>query len=207
MTYCCQVNWIILKNNLFKEDGLMETRCAWANSSDLMREYHDKEWCIPSHNDRYLFEMLVLEGAQAGLSWSIILKKREAYKKAFHDFDLEYCANLTETELVNIRINTEVVKHPLKIKSVKSNALAMIEIQKEYGSFAEFLWSYVDGKPIISNWQYDNEIPAQTDLSKKVSKDLKKRGFKFVGPITIYSYLQAVGIVNDHITSCAFHKE
>ncbi|MBZ9536298.1 DNA-3-methyladenine glycosylase I [Cytobacillus oceanisediminis] len=183
----------------------METRCAWANSSDLMREYHDKEWCVPSNNDQYLFEMLVLEGAQAGLSWSIVLKKREAYRKAFHHFDLKYCANLTEIEMENIRTNTEVVKHLLKIKSVKSNAIAIMEIQREYGSFAKFLWSYVDGKPIISNWQYDSQIPAETDLSKKVSKDLKKRGFKFVGPVTIYSYLQAIGVVNDHITSCAFH--
>ncbi|ELW9008193.1 DNA-3-methyladenine glycosylase I, partial [Campylobacter upsaliensis] len=114
----------------------------------------------------------------------------DAYRQAFHHFDLEYCANLTELDMEKIRTNTEVVKHPLKIKSVKSNALAIMEIQKEFGSFAEFLWAYVDGSPIVSNWQYDSQIPAETDLSKKVSKDLKKRGFKFVGPVTIYSYLQ-----------------
>lgn len=185
----------------------METICSWATSSELMRDYHNKEWCIPNFDDRYLFEMLVLEGAQAGLSWAIILKKREAYKQAFKNFDLDYCANLTEEEMESIRDNTEVVKHLLKIQSVRKNALAVKEVQNEFGSFAKYLWAFVDEKPIVSSWTSVSQMPAESELSQKVSKDLKKRGFKFVGPVTIHSYLQAIGIVDDHIITCPYHTK
>ncbi|KAB7668968.1 DNA-3-methyladenine glycosylase I [Bacillus sp. B1-b2] len=183
----------------------METICSWATSNELMREYHNKEWCIPNDDDRYLFEMLVLEGAQAGLSWSIILKKRQAYKQAFNNFNLDYCANLTEEEMENIRDNTEVVKHLLKIQSVKKNALAVKNVQSEFGSFANYLWGFVEGKPVVSNWTNVSQMPAESELSRIVSKDLKRRGFKFVGPVTIHSYLQAIGIVDDHIITCPYH--
>lgn len=185
----------------------MESVCSWAKTSELMRVYHDTEWCRPNDDDRYIFEMLVLEGAQAGLSWSIILNKREEYRKAFNNFDIQYCANLTDQDIDHILLNTEVVKYRLKISSVRSNALAAIAVQREFGSLSNYLWSYVDHKPMISNWINESQMPSQTDLSRKISKDLKKKGFKFVGPVTIYSFMQAIGMVDDHITNCPYHTK
>ena len=179
--------------------------CLWPGNNQLMQEYHDKEWGVPSYDDRYLFELLTLEGAQAGLSWSIVLSKRESYKEAFNNFDISYCAALNETELEDIKENYQVIKHMAKIRSVKNNAACVLEIQKEFGSFSNYLWNYVDFKPIINDWEIDDSIPAQTDLSTQLSKDLKKRGFKFVGPVTIYSFMQAIGMVDDHINSCFRH--
>lgn len=182
----------------------MENRCLWAQSNALMQAYHDTEWCRPSRDDRYIFEMLTLEGAQAGLSWNIVLSKRQAYQEAFHQFDITYCAKLSDEDLASIKEQYTVVKHGAKIQSVRSNAKAVLDIQKEWGSFAAFLWNYTDGQPIRNNWETDAQIPAQSPLSVELSKDLKKRGFKFVGPVTTYSFMQAVGMVDDHIESCAY---
>ncbi|HSJ38148.1 MAG TPA: DNA-3-methyladenine glycosylase I, partial [Planococcus sp. (in: firmicutes)] len=167
--------------------------------------YHDEEWCRPSRDDRYIFEMLNLEGAQAGLSWSIVIAKREAYQAAFHNFDIEYCAGLSDTDLEAIKENYNVIKHIAKLKSVRSNAEAVLRIQKEFGSFAEFLWSFVNSEPIINQWETQSQMPAESPLSLQVSKELKKRGFKFVGPVTTYSFLQAIGMIDDHIRTCDFH--
>ncbi|MGD7045861.1 DNA-3-methyladenine glycosylase I [Jeotgalibacillus proteolyticus] len=181
------------------------TACLWPGDNQRMKEYHDREWCIPNKDDRYIFEMLTLEGAQSGLSWDIVLSKRESYKKAFHNFDISCCAELTERELEEIKEEHQVIKHMAKIRSVQHNAIQTLKIQKEFGSLSNFLWEYVQFTPIIHNRSADEDIPAQTDLSIQLSKDLKKRGFKFVGPVTIYSFMQAIGMVDDHIKSCPFH--
>ncbi len=179
--------------------------CSWSKKNPMMQQYHDKEWCVPSHDDAYIFEMLTLEGAQAGLSWNTILSKREAYRNAFHDFDISYCLKLTDEELDSIKEQYNVIKNPAKIKSVRSNALAVIKIQEEFGSFSDYLWRYVDFSPIINHWESD-QIPAQTVLSEQISKDFKKRGFKFVGPVIIYSFMQSIGLVDDHIRTCPYHS-
>lgn len=181
------------------------TQCAWPKGDEQMQAYHDEEWCRPKHDERYLFELLTLEGAQAGLSWQIVLSKRDSYRQAFHDFDLDYCAALTDKDLETIKETYGVIKHAGKIKSVRSNAQAIQAVKAEYASFADFLWSYTDGKPIINDWQTDAQIPAQSPLSVQISKDMKKRGFKFVGPVTTYSFLQAIGMIDDHLGSCPFH--
>lgn len=180
-------------------------QCLWPQSSELMQTYHDEEWCRPNRDDRYIFEMLILEGAQAGLSWSIVLAKREAYQEAFRNFDIEYCAGLSDADLETIKKDYLVIKHFSKLQSVRTNAEAVLKIQKEFKSFADFLWSFVEFKPIINNWETDTQIPVQSPLSVQVSKELKKMGFKFVGPVTTYSFLQAIGMVDDHIKSCKFH--
>ncbi|KOF08872.1 3-methyladenine DNA glycosylase [Planococcus glaciei] len=179
--------------------------CVWPQSSELMQAYHDEEWCRPTRDDRYIFEMLTLEGAQAGLSWSIVLAKRNAYQTALHHFDITFCAGLSDTDLEEIKENYQVIKHFSKLQSIRTNAQAVLKIQKEYGSFADFLWSFVDHKPIVNSWETDAQMPGQSPLSLLVSKDLKKRGFKFVGPVTTYSFLQAIGIVDDHMKTCKFH--
>ncbi|ANU23406.1 DNA-3-methyladenine glycosylase I [Planococcus donghaensis] len=180
----------------------MEKRCLWAQSNTLMQAYHDKEWCKPSKDDRYIFEMLTLEGAQAGLSWNIVLSKRQAYLEAFRNFDIAYCAQLTDESLVSIKENYGVIKHGTKIASVRSNAQAILSLQKEWGSFADYLWSFTNREIIDNKWSNDAQLPAQSPLSVQLSKELKKRGFKFVGPVTTYSFMQAIGMVNDHIETC-----
>lgn len=181
--------------------------CLWPGKSLIMQQYHDNEWCVPSHDDSYIFEMLTLEGAQAGLSWNIVLSKREEYKKAFHNFDITYCSKLSDGEIENIREEFNVIKNLLKLKSVRNNAMEIIKIQLEFGSFSNFLWNYVDFKPVINNWKLDSEAPAKTDLSEKISRDLKKKNFKFVGPVIIYSFMQAIGMVDDHIITCPCHSK
>lgn len=181
-------------------------QCLWPQSSELMQAYHDEEWCRPSWDDRYIFEMLTLEGAQAGLSWSIVLAKRAAYQAAFKNFDIEYCAGLSDADLEAIKENYNVIKHFSKLQSVRTNAEAVLKIQKEFKSFADFLWSFLEFEPIINSWESDMQMPAQSPLSVQISKNLKKRGFKFVGPVTTYSFLQAIGMVEDHIKSCKFHS-
>lgn len=180
--------------------------CAWPGKNEIMQEYHDKEWCVPSYDDTYIFEMLSLEGAQAGLSWNTVLSKREEYKKAFHNFDIMYCSKLSDEELEEIRQKYAVIKNILKLKSVRSNALEILKIQDEFGSFSNYLWKYVDFKPIINNWKSEADVPAETEISQKISKDLKKRNFKFVGPVIIYSFMQAIGMIDDHIISCKYHS-
>lgn len=180
--------------------------CQWPKGNPLMQIYHDEEWCVPSYEDTYLFEMLILEGAQAGLSWSIVLAKREAYQKAFCGFDISYCANLTDEDLQTIKEKYNVIKNTAKLKSVRSNALAVEMLQKQFGSFSNYLWSYVDFTPQINYWQHEVQMPAESPLSRKISDDLKKRGFKFAGPVIIYSFMQAIGMIDDHIISCPYHS-
>lgn len=181
--------------------------CLWPGNNILMRKYHDEEWCVPNHNDRFIFEMLNLEGAQAGLSWSTVIDKREHYLNAFHNFDIKYCASLTDDDFETIRVNFKIIKNRLKIKAVHTNALCAVEIQKEFGSLSNYFWSYVNHKPIINHWEYENQMPTQSDISEAISIDLKKRGFKFVGSVIIYSFMQAIGMVDDHIVLCPFHTE
>lgn len=189
-----------------ERSAFLMTQCNWPGQNETMRAYHDNEWCVPNFNDTYIFEMLNLEGAQAGLSWSIVLAKREEYKKAFRDFDIEYCAQLSDVELETIRQNYNIIKNLAKIKAVRSNALAVLKLKKEIRSFSDFLWSYVDFKPVINQWTIEGQVPAKNDLSEKISKDLKKRGFKFVGPVIVYSFLQAIGMVDDHVVTCSHHS-
>ncbi|MBC2776137.1 DNA-3-methyladenine glycosylase I [Parasphingopyxis marina] len=164
--------------------------------------YHDEEWGVPVHDDRLLFEMLILEGAQAGLSWETILKKREGYRAAFHGFDIARVAAMTDEELETLREDPGIVRNRLKIYSTRKNALAFIAMQKEYGSFDAWLWGHVDGQPVVSRPKSFAELPASTPLSDTISKALKKRGMSFVGTTIIYAYLQATGVVNDHIKGC-----
>lgn len=185
------------------------TRCGWAGEDQLYCRYHDEEWGVPIHDDRRLFEMLTLEGAQAGLSWITILRKRENYRRAFDGFDIDKILEYGEDKLGALLSDAGIVRNRLKIQSVMTNARAFRAIQREYGSFDSFLWGYVDGEPIINSWADLAQIPAKTELSDRISADLKRRGFKFVGSTIIYAYMQSVGMVNDHITGCSFrgHSE
>lgn len=183
-----------------------EAGCNWAKSSEREQVYHDEEWCVPSYDDRYLFEMLNLEGAQAGLSWRTILDKREAYKQAFANFDIETCAHFSEDDLEQLRQNEGIIRNRLKIRAVQTNAEAALKVQAEFGSFSSYVWHFTDHKRIIHHFENESEVPAQNELSERVSRDMKKRGFKFVGPVIIYSYLQAVGVLDDHVVSCPFHS-
>lgn len=169
---------------------------------EIYAKYHDEEWGVPVHDDRVLFEFLILEGAQAGLSWYTILKRREGYKKAFKNFDPEKVSKMTDEELEALRKNKEIIRNKLKIYSVRNNARAFLEIQKEFGSFDKFIWEFVDNKPIVNEFSSLEETPAKTEISEKISKELKKRGMKFVGPTIMYAFMQAVGLVDDHILSC-----
>lgn len=185
----------------------MRNRCVWSQSNKRMQTYHDEEWGKPSWDDRYLFEMLCLEGAQTGLSWNIVLSKRQAYIEAWRQFDLAYCAALTDETLETIKADYGVIKHAAKLSSIRTNAQAVINIQKEWGSLAEFLWNFVGEEPIYNNWDTDELIPTQTPLSVELSKALKKRGVKFVGPVTTYSFMQAVGMVDDHVKNCICNRK
>ena len=180
-------------------------RCKWAEHEDMI-EYHDKEWGVPLHDDRKLFEFLTLEGAQAGLSWSTILKRREGYRKAFCDFDVEKVAKLTEKDQERLLQDTGIIRNRLKIKSAIENAKAFIKVQEEFGSFDKYIWSFV-GKPIDNKIKKMEDIPANDEISDKMSKDLKKRGFNFVGSTICYAHMQATGMVNDHEIGCFRYKE
>ena len=185
----------------------MKKRCAWCGSDPLYRAYHDDEWGVPVHDDRRLFEFLVLEGAQAGLSWLTILKKRENYRKAFHAFDCERIARYTDADVARLLADAGIVRNRLKIASAIQNARSVLAIQEAYGSLAAYLWRYVDGVPRQNAWGSMAEIPARTELSDAMSRDLKKRGLKFVGSTICYAFMQAVGMVNDHTTDCYRHQE
>jgi DNA-3-methyladenine glycosylase I len=182
-----------------------KTRC-FGNNSKLYADYHDKEWGIPSRDDQHLFEMLILEGAQAGLNWETVLKKREGYRKAFHQFDVQKVAKMTDAQLERLRENPEIIRNRLKIYSARKNAKVFIAIQKEFGSFSDYLWAYVDHAPVKNHWKTGKQVPAQTDISNAIAKDLKKRGMSFVGSTIIYAYMQAVGLVNDHTQACCCYK-
>ncbi len=182
-------------------------RCPWANSPAIYAEYHDNEWGVPNHDDVKLFEFLVLEGAQAGLSWLTILKKRENYRNAYEGFDPGKVAGFDEAKINSLLKNPGIVRNKLKIRSSVNNAIRYLDIQKEHGSFSDYLWSFTNHTPTINEWSDLRQVPARTELSDKISKDLKKRGFSFVGSTIIYSLLQAVGVVNDHLTSCFRYRQ
>jgi len=178
------------------------SRCLWANSSDRMAAYHDTEWGIPAHDDAYLFEMLLLEGAQAGLSWSTVLNKRENYRDALDGFDWEKISRYRQAKLNRLLTNPGIVRNRLKIASTVRNARAFIAVRDDFGSFDTYLWRWVNGKPLANRPKPADPLPTRTDLSDRISKDLKRRGFTFVGTTITYAYLQSVGVVNDHTTTC-----
>lgn len=185
----------------------MKIRCGWVTEDPLYIEYHDKEWGIPVHDERKLFEMLILEGAQAGLSWITILKKRENYRTAMDNFDYKKIAEYDEGKIEELLSNKGIIRNKRKIDAAISNAKAFIKIQQEFGSFDKYIWQFVGGEPKINSWKNLKEVPVTTEESNKMSKDLKKRGFKFVGPTICYSFMQAIGMVNDHITDCFRYRE
>ena len=180
----------------------MPTRCAWVSADPLDKHYHDKEWGVPEHEDNKLFEGITLEGAQAGLSWLTILRKREGYREAFGGFDPEIVATYDKTKVEELLQNPSIVRHRQKIDSTINNAKAMLEVQGKFGSLDAFLWEVVGGEPITNGWNSVEDVPSSTDLSKTMSKVLKHHGFKFMGPTTCYAFMQAVGMVNDHATDC-----
>jgi DNA-3-methyladenine glycosylase I len=182
----------VIKNRCF---GNKPNQTLYAN-------YHDNEWGQPNYDDQHLFEMLILEGALAGLSWETVLKKREGYRKAFYNFDVKKCANLTDAKLEAQRENPEIIRNRLKIYSVRDNAITFIQIQKEFGSFNNYIWAHVKNQPIKNHFKTFKDVPTSNSISDAISKDLKKRGMRFVGSTIIYAYMQAVGLVNDHLTDC-----
>ena len=181
-------------------------RCEWPKSQ-LMIEYHDGEWGVPSHDDRHLFEHLVLEGAQAGLNWEMVLKKREGYRKAFADYDLKKIAAFDDAKVEALTLDAGIVRNRLKIRSAVSNAQAALKVQKEFGSLSTYLWGLAGGKPKQNDWKKLSDLPAITPDSERISKELMKRGFRFVGPTGVYAFMQSCGMVNDHITPCFRHSE
>jgi DNA-3-methyladenine glycosylase I len=183
-------------------------RCQWAAGGDeLMLAYHDEEWGVPSHDDAHLFEMLTLEGAQAGLSWSTILRKREGYRRAFVGFDPAVVARFTQADVDRLLADPGIVRNRLKVESAVANAVRVLEVQKELGSFDGYLWSFVEGRAVVGHFGALSELPAETELSRALSKDLKRRGFRFVGPTVCYAFMQAVGLVNDHTVGCFRYPE
>lgn len=182
-------------------------RCKWAGSDPLYQRYHDKEWGVPVHSDRKLFEFIILEGAQAGLSWITVLKKRKAYREAFDKFDYNRIAKYNERKVKQLLNNPGIIRNQLKVRSAIKNAKAFIEIRKEFGTFNKYIWQFVDNKPVQYRWKSMKELPATSALSDEISKDLKNRGFNFVGSTIIYAYMQATGMVNDHTTDCFRYKE
>lgn len=185
-----------------------KTRCPWPPPGDtLYVDYHDKEWGVPVHDDRKIFEFLVLESAQAGLSWRTVLYKRENYRRAFSGFDPKKVARFTEKRVARLLADPGIIRNRLKILATINNAQRFLEVQKEFGSFAKYMWSWVNGKPVRNKFRAMKDVPAKTAAAEAFSKDLKKRGFKFLGPTVIYAHMQAVGMVNDHLVSCFRHRE
>lgn len=184
-----------------------KTRCRWAGSDPVYIDYHDNEWGVPVYDDTKLFEFLILESFQAGLSWITILKKRNNFRKAFDDFDYNRIAEYGEEKIARLMDDSGIIRNKLKIRAAVNNARAFIDIQKEFGSFSKYIWSFTGGKPIVNNFEKIEEVPAKTGLSDTISKDLKKRGFKFVGSTIVYAHMQATGMVNDHTTDCFRHTE
>jgi DNA-3-methyladenine glycosylase I len=183
-------------------------RCGWANENDpLYLAYHDEEWGVPSRDDRHLFELLILEGAQAGLSWSTILHKRDGYRRAFEDFDAQRVARFGPRDVERLLADPGIVRNRLKVTAAIDNARAVLAVQGERGSLADYLWDFVGGEPIVGRFRSLAEIPAETERSRAMSKDLKRRGFRFVGPTICYAFMQATGMVNDHVTGCFRYAE
>ena len=185
----------------------MKKRCEWCGTDPLYVKYHDEEWGVPVHDDKKHFEMIILDGAQAGLSWLTVLRKRENYRKAFSDFDPAKVARYTEKKIEKLLNNPGIIRNKLKINSAITNARAFLKVQEEFGSFDKYIWQFVNYKPIINKWKSIDELPATSKESDGMSKDMKKRGFKFVGSTICYAYMQAAGMVNDHIVSCFRYKE
>lgn len=185
----------------------MVKRCAWADNDPPMREYHDKEWGTPIHDDQLLFEFLILEGAQAGLSWSTILQKRENFRKAFDNFDYNKIAKYSEQKVEELMNNKGIIRNRLKIEAAITNAKALLQIQKKFGSFDKYIWKFVNYKTLDNKVKDLSELPSKTEQSTQMSKELKKKGFKFVGPTICYAFMQAVGMVNDHVIDCFRYDE
>lgn len=187
------------------EDGL--ARCPWAASPEIYIAYHDTEWGMPVHDDQKLFEFIILEGAQAGLSWNTILQRRENYRAAFAGFDPHKVARYSETKLAQLMKDSGIIRNRLKIQSAVTNAQAFLKIAEEFGSFDKYIWDFIDGKPIINKWKTRDSVPAVTPVAETISRNLKKRGFKFMGPTIVYAHMQATGMVNDHTVDCFRWKE
>lgn len=183
------------------------TRCGWAGTDPLYVAYHDEEWGVPAHDDRTLFEFLILEGAQAGLSWSTILKKRDNYRRAFDGFDPAAVAAYDEARIAALLADPGIVRNRLKVRATVRNAQNYLRVQQEFGRFDTYVWGFVGGRPIVNHWQSLRDVPAETAESRALSQDLQRRGFTFVGPTIIYAYMQAVGMVNDHLVRCFRHAE
>jgi len=183
------------------------TRCGWAGTDPLYVAYHDEEWGVPAHDDRTLFEFLILEWAQAGLSWSTILKKRDNYRRAFDGFDPAAVAAYDEARIAALLADRGIVRNRLKVRAAVRNAQSYLRVQQEFGRFDTYVWGFVGGRPIVNHWQSLRDVPAETAESRALSQDLQRRGFTFVGPTIIYAYMQAVGMVNDHLVSCFRHAE
>ena len=184
----------------------MVTRCDWATTGPMI-EYHDQQWGVPVRDDRTLFEMLVLEGAQAGLSWETVLRKREGYRTAFDDFDPRAIAEYGQGRVDQLLLDPGIVRNRRKVESCVQNARQFLKVQEEWGSFSEYLWEFVGGQPVVNLWTRMEQVPANTNLSDRLSKDLRRRGFKFVGPTICYAYLQSTGLVNDHLVSCFRYEQ
>ena len=180
----------------------VKNRCAWCEKDDLYRNYHDNEWGKPIYDDQMLFEFLILETFQAGLSWYMVLAKRENFRKAFANFDYKIVANYTEEKIQELLLDAGIIRNQLKVRAAVSNAIAFIKVQEEFGSFSDYIWKFTGGKPIDNSPKSLKDVPASTPLSDKISKDLKKRGFKFVGTTVVYAHMQATGMVNDHVEDC-----
>ena len=185
----------------------IKTRCPWPSDDKLMTKYHDKEWGVPLHNDKKLFEFLILEGFQAGLSWRTILYKRENFRKAFDSFDYNKVAKYNKKKINSLLKDAGIVRNRLKVEGAVANAKAFLQVRKEFGTFDKYIWSFVDGKPIQNKFKSLKELPARTELSDKISDDLRQRGFKFVGSTIVYAHIQATGMVNDHMANCYRYKE
>ena len=185
----------------------MGNRCGWAIKDEIMAKYHDEEWGRPLHDDQKLFEFLILEGMQAGLSWQTILNKREAFRLAYENFDVRKVASFDQKKVEELMLNVGIIRNRLKIEASINNAKLFLKIVDEFGSFDHYIWQFVNYQPVVNNWQMLSEIPAKTDLSDLISADLKKRGFKFVGSTIVYAHMQATGMVNDHLLQCFCHPE
>lgn len=183
------------------------TRCKWCGDDPLYIEYHDKEWGVPIYNDKKIFEFLLLETFQAGLSWITVLRKRENFRRAFSNFDYKKISAYSDKKLEELRLNPTIIRNKIKIESARTNAISFLKVKEEFITFSQYIWNFANKKPIQNNFSINDKLPSSTNLSKEISTDLKKRGFKFVGPTIVYSYMQAMGIVNDHNTKCFRHKE
>ncbi len=185
----------------------MRKRCDWCGDDPLYVRYHDEEWGVPIHDDKKLFEFLILEGAQAGLAWITVLRKREGYRKLFDGFDVDKVARYTDSKLEKLLLDPRIIRNRLKVYGARKNARAFLDVQESHGSFCNYIWGFIDDSPIQNQWQSLQEVPATSPISDALSKDMKKRGFTFVGSTIMYAHMQATGMVNDHMTSCFRHRE